>query len=427
METMDYDAKVKTLKRSSDKMSYLNGWLVALLILAFATSFTPAAQASSVFEATRGVNLVGFVASATKQTGAGAITEYLPYQPMCDPAFADQLVTSGVQFVRMVSNPLPLMQSDEPARLSAIDMLTSCGDRLVARGLAIIYDMHFWSPNNNERQKEALANEPQSDRFRDGLVLLARELAKRPQDRVALELLNEPPRCGEGEAIDWRPIQRRLVNEIRQVARKLPLVITGCGGSADGLLSLDNEPYFNDQKLIYTFHFYEPFIFTHQLGWSANTIDFLSYPPQRTNTEVLIKDALARLDTAAIPASQKAFIVNDLQKYLRNGYGPADIENRLRQIVAWGRQRGIPPQRILMGEFGAAIGFSPKTASTDIRRSEIQWIHDVRENAEQQKLMYAYWLFPRTGMYAYDAKNNFLKMEFLSALGLRSPQHLVRP
>lgn len=383
------------------------------------------AQATSIFQALRGINLAAFVSVSARQPGT--MLFYVNNGPMCTAAFADQLASSGLEFVRLVISPLPLMQADKTARSQAIDALTECGDRLVSSGLAVIYDMHFWSPNNDERQREALTKQPQSELFHSGLVALAQELVKRPQDTVALELLNEPPRCEAPSDVDWRPIQLRFVTDIRRVAAELPLVLTGCGGPLEPVFTPNNEPDFSDPKLIYTVHFYEPFIYTHQFTWSGGVISDLVYPPDVANAEAVIREHLSRLEAAPLPEVKKTIIAGDLRKYLRADYGAANIASRFRVIDNWAKQHNIPAERIFLGEFGASIGFPFSKATDEIRASELRWIKDVRQTSEMFRYKYAYWMFPRSNMYAFDTATRFLKPEFLTALGLRPPRGAVRP
>ncbi|HSI41383.1 MAG TPA: cellulase family glycosylhydrolase [Xanthobacteraceae bacterium] len=401
--------------------------LLGLVLLTQCVVAGAAQHSPSVFSARRGVNLIAFVGSQEREGSAGTVTTYNPNPALCSDTLAGQLQRSGIDFVRLVATPLPLMDSAVDARLAAVDTLMECGDRLRAHGIAVIFDMHFWSPDGEERQMDILTREPHRGRFRAALTLLAGELARRPRDTVALELLNEPPRCDGTTPADWLPVQRELVAELRRTAPDLPLVVTACIGQVDGLLALNAEPFFDDPGLIYSFHFYEPFVFTHQFVWGNTKIDNLPYPSVGTLKPGPLEEAMERIEAAPGDADKKRMIARDVEKYLRTGYGAANIERRFAQVAGWAGGHGIPADRIFLGEFGASIGFSLDGTPPEVRASEVRWIHDVRSAAEKQGFKYAYWIFPRVDSYAYDPASGFLKPEFIEALGLRRPEPPAAP
>ena len=91
---------------------------------------------------------------------------------------------------------------------------------------------------------------------------LAARLGTLDPARVAFEPLNEPPQsCG---AADWTVMQSELLRTARLAAPDLTLVATGaCGSMIAGLEALD-PARIGDPNIIYTFHFYEPYVFSHQ-------------------------------------------------------------------------------------------------------------------------------------------------------------------
>ena len=62
----------------------------------------------------------------------------------------------------------------------------------------------------------------------------------------------------------WNALLRRTVAELRELAPARPLIVGGTRwNSCETLKAL---PVFDDPNIIYTFHHYEPFEFTHQQG-----------------------------------------------------------------------------------------------------------------------------------------------------------------
>ena len=87
------------------------------------------------------------------------------------------------------------------------------------------------------------------------------QIAKRYKKRsnfIMYEILNEPQIPQE----DWYGIQQRTIDLIRSIDKKHTIVATAADwGSLAALTQM--EPY-ADKNIIYTYHFYEPFLFTHQ-------------------------------------------------------------------------------------------------------------------------------------------------------------------
>ena len=94
------------------------------------------------------------------------------------------------------------------------------------------------------------------------------QMAKHYKDRstsIFYEILNEPNTL---LATDWAVIQAKVVDSIRVYDTKHTIIVTGADwGGISGLLKLKKLA---DPNLIYSFHFYDPFLFTHQgAGWAS--------------------------------------------------------------------------------------------------------------------------------------------------------------
>ena len=97
----------------------------------------------------------------------------------------------------------------------------------------------------------------------DRIAALWRQIADRYKnsdpEKVFFELYNEPH---DLTAESWQSTAEKIVAAIREVAPNHTLIAGGIyWNDIGGLLEL--EP-FEDKNIIYTFHYYEPFLFTHQ-------------------------------------------------------------------------------------------------------------------------------------------------------------------
>lgn len=86
-------------------------------------------------------------------------------------------------------------------------------------------------------------------------------------ENVAFELLNEV--VEKDNAAAWNSLINKTVTAIREVAADTPIIYGGIQWNSAKTLKLLDIPH--DDNIIFTFHFYEPLLFTHQKApWVAN-------------------------------------------------------------------------------------------------------------------------------------------------------------
>ena len=85
-------------------------------------------------------------------------------------------------------------------------------------------------------------------------------------DMIAFELLNEVTELRFAEI--WNDISKRTIKAIREINKDVKIIVGGVFNSSIFGLTLLEKPY--DENVVYTFHCYSPFMFTHQnAGWVA--------------------------------------------------------------------------------------------------------------------------------------------------------------
>ncbi len=188
-------------------------------------------------------------------------------------------------------------------------------------------------------------------------------------DRVAFELLNEvrdvPPE-------QWNALADKTIQTLRQYNKKRKLIVgSTCWNSANTLKHL---PLYDDENIIYTFHIYDPFEFTHQQG-------VLQAAPLYYNRRMPYPGDIDRYrdyqqtvfgQPAAYPGYERMDIA-----FLRDALQPA---------VDFVRQN---PQRILWcGEFGTI-------RHADIRWRE-NWMRDVITVLKEHDIPYCVWNYLST-------------------------------
>ena len=149
--------------------------------------------------------------------------------------------------------------------------------------------------------------------------------------------------------------------------------------------------------MLYTFHYYEPFQFTHQgASWNAaRHLADVPYPAQARPLRDSLDATAAAIDASTLSQPQKVLARLEarrlLESYRRSGFDRAAMARSLDRIGAWARSNGVPGNRILLGEFGALK--SPRQAHGVRAAERRQWFADVRAEAEARGFSWAVWVY----------------------------------
>jgi endoglucanase len=220
----------------------------------------------------------------------------------------------------------------------------------------------------NDDYKHNLSTERGVDDFVQLWRILAAHFAAADHDRIFYELINEPE---VPDPYRWMGIQARVDAAIRQIDTDHTIIAPGANyDSLPDLLQL--EPL-RDENVIYNFHFYEPYQFTHQgASWGADDWIFYKSIPYPA--------------TAAAHTGQMKNVPGDPARYNLYLYGIGDwnaesIAGRIAFAAAWARERNVP---LICNEFGAY-------RDTADPASRARWIHDVRSALEANHIGWAMW------------------------------------
>lgn len=143
-------------------------------------------------------------------------------------------------------------------------------------GLNVILDLHTtkgFAFDHNPKDNVMFDSPELQERF----ISLWKNIAARygKKIHIAFELLNE---IVEKDSSRWNALVSKTISEIRRFAPDTKIIIGGIQWNSVHTLALLDVP--DDKNIVYNFHFYEPFIFTHQLApWQPLLTDkTIHYP-----------------------------------------------------------------------------------------------------------------------------------------------------
>jgi len=240
---------------------------------------------------------------------------------------------------------------------NCLDNFAKWADEL---GMTVIFDFH----NNT------VVGSHTPEDIDEVLVPVWTQMAERYKDyseHVVFEIYNEP------HDIDiqiWGKALEKTVKAIRQIDRKRYLIAGGADwNSFDALKQL---PDFKDDRIIYTFHFYEPHLFTHQgAGWSGmERITGIPFPYQKDKMPECPENATER---------EKMFF-SDEYDYEHRGTEKA-VADFFDQYVDFSMERNAP---IFCGEFGVYMQYA-------LPEERANWYRIVTDLLEERNIARTSW------------------------------------
>ncbi len=244
----------------------------------------------------------------------------------------------------------------------------------------------------------------------DILVPVWTQMAQHYKDRstyIYYEVLNEPHGISD---TTWNRIQQEVIDAIRAVDQTHTIIVGPAGWNSYNNLKFMSE--YEDDNLIYTFHFYDPLLFTHQgASWTNPSLVLLAGVPF---------PCYAGDMPSCPPELQNTSIRGDLANYRNTG--TAEYVKELIDIVAeFQTTRNVP---LLCGEFGV---YMPN--SNDECR--LYWYSLVRSYLELKGIAWTMRDYNGDfGLFKHGTEkmiNYDLNIPLVQALGWTGPPQKIRP
>lgn len=299
------------------------------------------------------------------------LTHWFEYEQSKVVTVAEMLMLyqSGFDHVRIPVDPVVGGWLAAGLQNGFLAALRKAVEQALGSGLDVVLDLHL-----EPATKQQIEDQPVLENTLLALwSTLARQFSDLPVARLAFEAFNEPQYYGWRSG-RWPALQQRILRAIREHAPHHLVLLSGNeGGSFKGLSNLPTSP---DPALAYTFHYYAPFLFTHQgADWldtrytTAGLYRGVRYPAQYQAASP------ARLSRPHPKAGK------ELAEYLNEDWGAQRIRQDIDAVGRYAKSRGI---RVLCNEFGVI------RANVD-GASRYRWINDVRGALEANGIGWALW------------------------------------
>jgi endoglucanase len=282
-------------------------------------------------------------------------------QPLSAPDF-QQIKNAGFDHVRIPINPESLGFSLSEGATGRVLFDFSNLDVAVGtardRGLSVILDVHpsdsFMAMIDGDPHAEA------------GLIALWQHIAEHYKafstSTVVFEILNEPRYSGDIGL--YKGLVGDIVRAVREVAPKTTIIVDVPKSAS--LEGFDGFTPIKDDATLYAFHFYDPYIITHQgmkappaRGRALRYFHNMPYP-------VSAVDPNANYAPAAPDATEAR---REMTDYLAGGWDAAHIAARIKIAADWAAANH---SRVICTEFGAARRYL-------FPQARYQWIADTRQ------------------------------------------------
>ncbi len=307
----------------------------------------------------------------------------------------EQIKSLGCDVIRLpinlhfMTNGAPEYRMD-PLFYTFLDQAVEWAEEL---DIHLILDNHTFDPS--------VATDPLVGEV---LVKVWSQMARHYKDRSELlhyEVFNEPH--GIADSL-WGAIQGEVIQAIR-IEDPVHTIIVG-GTDFNSYRKLQSIPKYDDENLIYTFHFYDPFLFTHQgATWvspSMLPLADIPFPYDESRMPTLPAELLG------------TWVGFNYLNYPLSG-NVASVQSLIDLAIQFREKRGVP---IYCGEMGV---YKPNSQQED----RVFWYEQVRSYLDENDIPWTSWDYEGGfGLFEKGSNELFdhdLNIPLLDALGFNTP------
>lgn len=238
----------------------------------------------------------------------------------------------------------------------------------------------------NDEKNTLFAKGDLQDRFVQLWIRMANAFGT--YENVAFELLNEVVEMKNADA--WNELIDRTVTEIRKVTTTAPIIYGGIQWNSIKTLKLLAPP--RDENIIFTFHLYEPFVFTHQNAWWVEKMvkDKEVYYPETREYYTEMSTVLGY--QAEVVTKETSEVV-----------GANFIRDMIQEAIDVAEKAGV---KLYCGEFGV-IDQAPI-------QDTLRWFKDVNEVFEENHIGWSLWTYKEMDFGLVDEHYDAIREDLIS-------------
>ena len=257
--------------------------------------------------------------------------------------------------------------------------------------LDVVLDIHKaygYDFNNadDEGKNNLFTNEGLIQRFEKLWVNIAMEYGK--YSNVAFELLNEV--VEEKNADLWNKLIKRAVSVIREITKETPIIYGGIQWNSAGTLKYLEHP--EGDNIIFTFHFYEPMVFTHQKAYWVENLN--------NEMEIVYPDSMEKYKAQSIALGyQGGAIATAKSETMGTGF----LREMIEEAVTAAKKAGVS---LYCGEFGV-IDQAPI-------ESTLKWFEDVDQVFREYDIGCAVWTYKEKDFGLIDSHYDSIREDLIS-------------
>lgn len=283
-----------------------------------------------------------------------------------------RIASWGLDHVRVPVDYELVQNTDGSWNEKGFGYIDSCISWCKKYQLNMILDLHKtfgYIFDEYKSSKDFFYNKELQERFYG----LWEEFAKRYgsyHEMLTFELLNEVVDLDVKDI--WNGIAQNAVKTIREYAPEIYIILGGVYNNAVSAVKYLDFPY--DDHIVYTFHFYEPLIFTHQSAYWVEGMpqDFVTpYPDRLVN---MINASIRHLPEVNLAFYEEVPLSNLDQ------VGPEFFEAAFSEPIQIAKERNVP---LYCGEYGV-IDRADLT-------STLNWFKDINSVFNKNNISRAVW------------------------------------
>ena len=331
----------------------------------------------------KGINLGGFLSQCdhTKEH----------YQTFITQNDIKRIADWGFDHVRLPIDCEVLEHEDASTNERDIIHVTDTVSWCKEAGLNIILDLHkAYGYDFNDAGDTSVNTLFTNIELQDRFVNLWSKIAKRygSYNHVAFELLNEV--VEKENATAWNELIARTVAKIRETSVDTLIIYGGIQWNSVKTLKLLDSP--QDENIIFTFHFYEPLLFTHQKAYWVKGMD-----PEE---DIFYPKSMDYYNEKSKVLGYQGEVVRDSNT---QDMGKTFIAEMVQEAIDVTNNMGV---RLYCGEFGV-IDRAPI-------EDTFRWFEDVNDVFKENNIGFSVWSYKKMDFGFIDKHYDEIRDKLLS-------------